>query len=265
MNKFTVLAIFAFAACQLVSASPVDDEEAFSQAAASENEDTETALLMGPERLFTDYCRQQREYVIADMKSMSRSTASNLLRQIFSNYREYADDLLNIEKEAAEELAKQIQNPDLPINDEKLEENDVARLIEQGKKEIAQKSDKTFGLAPAGKAAVQVMYSAVNSAIFVRLAKARSFLTGSTLKEAIHGVCSKISEYEAHITQTLEEAKSQAQSNDQPEVQEFLKTLSVNSLHCQTTKNIVRLNAFCEIFNSGSAAFLKMLGISGSK
>lgn len=81
--------------------------------------------------------------------------------------------------------------------------------------------------------------------------------------EAININCQKVAEYEGHIKETMESTKSSiAQSNSQPDVQEFLNTVSVNSLHCQTVKNVVRLNAFCELFNSGRAPFLKMLGIA---
>lgn len=164
MNKFIVLTVFALAACQLVAANPIDDEEAFSQAAAGESSDAETGLLMGHEKLFSDYCREQRNYVIADMKRSARNAASDIFRQIFFNYNELADDLLNVEKEAVEQLAQQIETPDTPVSDEKMNENDIARLIDNGKREIAQKSDMTFGLLPAAKAVGQAMLSTVNSA-----------------------------------------------------------------------------------------------------
>lgn len=265
MNKFITFAIVAFAACQLVVAAPALDEEeddGFAQA-ASANSDDETGLLMGSERLFTDFCKEQRDYIYGDLRQTARGTSAQLFRTFFGQFNEITDEVLNVEKDAVAKLAQQINSPETPVSDGPLPEEEVEALIEQGKREIASQTDASYGLVPAGKAAVSAIYSAVNSAIFIRLAQARSLLTGQNLLAAIDSNCAKVAEYEKTLEQNLETAKQQIQEQTQDsETQAFIKAVTINSLHCRTTKGIARLSGFCSLFISGRGAFMRMLGIN---
>ena len=262
MNKFLAILLLAVASSQLVLAAPIDDEEGFSAVAASAESDPETASLIGNERLFTDFCHEQRQYLIQDLKNTARQSSANLFKQFFTSANDFAETLVNVEKDAVEQIAQQIQSPSTPINDGPLPEDQVAALIESGKRAIAGQNDKSFGLVPGAQAVASALYNTVNSAIFINLAKARSFISGNTLLNTLKANCDRIAEYENTLSANLEATKSElTAANTEPAVQSFLQQVTINSLHCQSTKNVVRLNAFCELFKAGSAPFLKMLGI----
>lgn len=265
MNKFAVLALFAVVGCQLVRCGTLngfdEEEEDFAEAAAA-NEGTEAYLMEGNERLFTRFCHEQRDYLVNSLKNDARQGSALLFRQFFSAYNEVADDILNVEKSAVEELAKQIENPELPIKEGPLPEDQVKQLIDQGKREIASKAGPSYGLFPGAKAALSAVISTVNSALFTRLAHARSYLSANTLINTIHYNCDKVNQFEQHIRGEFEEERSSiAKSNADPEIEKFLQKINIVTLHCQPTKSIVRINAFCEIFKAGRVPFLKMLGL----
>lgn len=263
-NQILLLALAAFAACQLAVAASVEgglevEEEGFSQAAAA-NSDSETGLLLGDERLFSDFCKDQRDYVLGDLKQTVRETSAQMFRAFFGQFNGIADEVLDVERQAVEELSKQMEFPDTPVSDGPLPEDQVAALIEEGKRTIASKTDVTYGLKSATQAALSAIYSTVNSAIFIRLAKARSAFSAQTFMQAFEQNCGKVAEYEQILEQNFAAAKEQIKEN--ASAQSFIDSVTLNSLHCQTTKNVVRLNAFCRLIKTGSGPFLKMLGIN---
>lgn len=267
MNKFQILAIFALVA---VAATTVfGDENEQTQADEHLFDDEETALMIGHERMFVDFCYEQRKFLINDKKAHARQQSANLFSQLFNSIHEFADDLLNVEKNAVAELAKQIEDPSLPVDDNPMPENQVQALIEQGKKDIQEKANSPYGLNPGPrvkasvKAAASAILTTINSAFFIKLAQARKYVSAQTLRNTIDYNCNRINEYERKLSENLEKTKKEFEeaTKDSADVQEFLKTVTINSLHCQSTKKIVRMNAFCELFKAGHDPFLKMLGI----
>lgn len=267
MNKqIVVLAVAAFFG--MVACASIEGEDDYSFA-GNALEDAETANLMGDEMLFSDFCHAQRAYVLADSRATARGAAADLFRQMFSSLNDMGDEVLNVEKAAVEQLANQLETG-APVDISNLDPNEKARAIEQGRQEIVDKIDQTEQsmnplpkLAHATKAALTAMYSAINSSVLRRIAKARTLVSPATLLSALNQNCERFAAYEQHIKESLEGAKSEiAESNKDPKISEFLRTVSVNSLHCLTTKNVVRLNAFCELFKSGRGPFMKMLGIA---
>lgn len=262
MNKFAVVVLLAVAAC-VASAGPItDDEEGYSQA-ASANDDKETSLLLGNEKLFSDFCHKSREYVINDIKNTVQGTSATLFKQFFGATSDIADQILSVEKSAVEALSAQIADPSASVSQGPLPEDQVEALIEQGKREIAAQADKSYGLLPGAKAAVSAMVSTVNSAFYVRLAQARSFLSANTLLQVVKENCNKVAKYEVDLAADLEETKRRiAEENHTPEIEKFLSTVRIESVRCATTKKVVSVNAFCELINVAGTPFFRMLGIS---
>lgn len=268
MNKFEILALFALVA---FAASAVSGDRYEGNFVEEEEEDgfdeEETALMIGYEKMFSKYCYDQRSYLIRDRKSRARQQSASMFSQLFSSIHDFADDLLRVEREAVTQLAKQIEDPSLPVNEAPMPEDQVQALIERGRKEIQEKAGLSYGLLPGAKAAVSAMLTTINSAFFIKLAQARSYVSAKSMMAGIQSNCKRIKEYERVLSENLEKTKEEyaEATKDSPDIQEFLKTVSINSLHCQSTKKIVRINAFCDLFQAGLEPFMKMLGLNMPK
>lgn len=265
MNKFFAIVCLAVA-CQVASSNPVEVhdmiyEGAFSMAAAS-LDDRETSLLIGDERIFSDFCHEQRQYVANDVKNTANAASADLFRLFFSSASEINDAVMNVQREAVEQLGKQIQMPDTPIEDSPIPENQVVALIEEGKRAI-QAQGGVAGASTGAFTVVEAVLAAAKSALFTRFAQLRSLVNGKSLISLVFNNCDKIAEYQSRIEEELESTKQTIEAS-KPDMQNFLKTITVNSLHCQTTKNVARLNSFCSLFKAGRGPFLKMLGISNA-
>lgn len=267
MNKFLAIVCLAFV-CQVASANPIhgDDNETasnegFSMAAAS-LEDRETSLLIGDEHVFSDFCREQRQYVADDVKTTANAASADLFRLFFSSASEISESVMEVQKDAVAQLGAQIKMPDTPVNDTPIPENQVVALIENGKRAI-QAQGGIMGAAIGAKTVVDAVLSAARSALFTRLAQLRALVSGQNLLAQVLNNCDKIASYEQKISADLESTK-QTIEKTKPEMSDFLKTINIQSLHCQTTKNVARLNAFCELFKAGREPFMKMLGISNA-
>lgn len=267
MNKFLAIVCLAFV-CQVASANPIHGDEVegeqgegFSMAAAS-LEDRETSLLIGDERVFSDFCREQRQYVADDVKATANAASADLFRLFFSSASEINEVVMNVQRDAVEQLGAQIQIPDAPIPDTPIPENQVVALIEEGKKAI-QAQGGVAGVAVGAKTVVEAVLTTAKSALFTRLAQLRSLVSGQSLIMQVFNNCDKIAEYQHKIEEELESTKQTIEAS-KPDMSRFLKTITIQSLHCQTTKNVARLNAFCELFKAGRGPFLRMLGISNA-
>lgn len=270
MNKLEILALLAlvaFAATAVSGFEEDSDDDSRYDYGLIRMDPEETALMIGHEKMFVDFCLEQRKFLIEDKKNHARQQSANLFSQFFASINEFADDLLSVERSAVSELAKQIEDPSLPVNDAPMPENQVQALIERGKKEIQEKAGVSYGILPGAKAALSAMFTTINSAFFIKLAQARSYVSAKTLMNNIEKNCVRVSNYERILSENLEKTKKEftEATSDSPDIQEFLKTVSINSLHCQSTKKIVRMNAFCDLFNAGGESFMKMLGLSMPK
>lgn len=248
--KFLAI-VLALATCQLLASaqSEVDIER-------------EAGLLLGNEKLFIPFCVSSHDYVINDIKQRANEQSSIMFKIFFGAANEIADEVITAEKSAVESLAKQIQNPEQEISDAPLPEERIQALVEEGKREIQSQGNAIGRMFAATKAASQVLFNTANSALFVRLAKARAEIQGSSLLKGILNTCNQVNEYEIKLEADLEGAKKAIKAeNSQPEVQRFVDSMTVPTLKCTTPKFIARLNAFCEIFKHGRAPFMKMLGL----
>lgn len=249
-KQITIITLVAAAAC-------------CSFALDASEKDKEIGLLLGNEKLFSHYCLNEREAIIRDIKSRAAEKSSAVFEIFFGAATEIADEVMTVEKKAVEEFAKEIQTPSEKVDDGPLPEEKIQLLIEAGKREIQAKNNVLGRLVAATKSVVgPVLYNTANSAIFVRLAKARSLMTANTLLKGIVQTCDQVAEYEVRLEQDLDQAKEQLKAENQlEEVQKFIDAVTVPSLKCYTTKYISRLNAFCELFKNGATPFMKMLGL----
>lgn len=250
MNKFlaiTLLALVASASCNPIRSA----------------EDTETDLLIGNERLFGDFCVKQGQKIKSDLGEFTRQTSAEVTKIFFGNVNEITDDVINVQKEAVAALTAQLAKPSTEIvDDAALDEDQIAKLIKEGKEAI-QNTNGVAGVVPATKATFSAMLSTVNSAVFTRLAKARSMISGLNLYKGFIKACEKIADYEVDMDAALVEAKREIaeQNADNAEIQKFVEDITVTNLNCFTTKNIVRLHGFCDIVQAGHKYFFKMLGM----
>lgn len=256
----TKMQAFALFACAIVSAASLT-------AVSANDEESEVGLLLGHEKLFAPFCLSARRFVVDDIKQRANDQSSGLFKEFFGAASEIADEVLTVEQRAVRELTNQLAIPEAPVSDEPLPEDKVQALVEEGKRKIAGQPSGLLGrMVVAGQTAGSVLYNAANSAIFVRLAKARTRLSSQSLFGGIVSTCSQVNEYEQKLVADLAAAKEQLVSeNQEPEIKKFIESVSVPSLKCFTPKTVSRLNAFCELFKNGSAAFMKMLGLNGSK
>lgn len=253
-------------------------------AAFNEELEKETGLLMGNEKLFSNYCMDSRRYVVADFKAKASESSSAIFNAFFGAATEIADEVLKVERQAVEELSKKIawgnevsqaqgqaegHLPEEPEDDEPLDEDYVRALMEDGKRALAASrtssptSRAVCNLVASTMTAAQVMINAANSALFVRLGKLRTLMNGGNLVKGISHTCQQVAEYERKLESDLEEAKVALKGDhSEPEVQRFIEKVTVAGLKCHTTKFISRVHAFCELFKEGNGAFFKMLGLS---
>lgn len=250
-SKFFVIVALAVA-CS--AASALDQAE----------EDKEIGLLLGNERLFAPYCLNERVAIITDIKSRAAERSSIVFEIFFGAATEIADEVMDVERQAVQEFAKEIQNPSEQVSQEPLPEDKIQALIEEGKREIQAKSNIVGRLVAATKNVVgPVFYNTANSALFVRLAKARSLVNAGTLLRGIVQTCSQVAEYEAKLEADLIKAKEQLKTENSSDesMQKFIDSMSLRQLKCYTSKYVTHLHAFCRMFKDGSAPFMKMLGL----
>lgn len=255
MNKFAAIALLACVAT-LVRAQAEGEVEVENPA--------EVGLLMGHENLFAPYCLKARSYVIDDLRARANDKSSFIFSTFFGATSEIADEVLNVEKRAVEELAKQVAEPDTPVSEEPLPEDKIQALIEEGKREIKNRSP-LGRIAAASYSAASVLVNVANSALFIRLGKARAQMNANQLLRGVLNTCNQVAEYEHELESRLESAKAELGDSAEPEVQQFIAKVSVQSLNCHTTKTVTRIHAFCDLFKNASGAFLKMLGMNGAK
>jgi len=226
----------------------------------------EAGLLLGHEKLFTDYCLSARRKIVSDIKQRANQQSSIIFTAFFGAATEIADEVLTVERQAVEELSKQVSEPDNSISEAPLTEDQVVALIEEGKSEI-RKQNLMGRLVTATKTAGMVLINAASSAIFVRLAKARTMLDAGAFMRGLHNTCNQVKEYEGMLEADLEVAREQlaAGAGEEDATKAFIQSVQVRSLNCYTPKAITRISAFCGLLKDGSAAFMKMLGLNGEK
>lgn len=249
MNKFVAIALFA-----LVAAVSANDDAELQK---------ETGLLLGKERLFSDYCMSSRAAIVQDLKSRASDASSGIFTAFFGAANEIADETLTVEKSAIAELSKQMtEATGTKVSDEPLPEDQIQALIQEAKKEM--QAQGTIGrVVTSTKTAASVIVNAANSALFVRLAHLRSKMNAGVMIKGIFNTCKQVNEYEQKLEADLSAAKESLKSeNTEAEIQSFIDTVTVPGLNCYTTKFVSRLNAFCQLFDSASTPFFKMLGIS---
>lgn len=228
---------------------------------AAIEDEREYGLLMGREKLFKDFCLQSRDSVIEDLKTLAHEKSSLLFRQFFNTANEITDEILNAEKHAVQELAAQIENPEKPISNELIDEDEIARMIAKGKREIQEKAG-ALGVTSAMQVAGQVFLSAASSALFIRLAKARSAMDGFTLRQGILDQCSIAHGLEDKLAAQMEDYKAKLLAAHQdPSTQKFIHKINLKTMRCFTSKNVVHLSYFCDLVNNGFKPFKKMLGL----
>jgi len=254
MNALVKIVSFALA-CQIVSAISLQDEARLYGVLWNRHDPNE--------KLFYPFCDDAHNFVLSDIRKSVCDTSACLYTQFFGSVNDLADELLSIQREASSALAAQIADPEKPIPDEPLPGDEVIALIEKGKREIQEKSS-VAGIIPGVKSTAAAMANVANTAFFRRLAVARSYFSASSLVSGLRSSCEKVDFYEKSLENKLESYKAQlAAEHSEPDVQEFISAANLNSLRCSTTKNVVRLSAFCELAMAGHSPFMKMLGISG--
>ena len=252
MNKFATIAILL--ACVAACSALTQDEH-----------DREIGLLMGHEKVFSQFCISSMVHVKSDMTKRANDKTSSVFLALFGATADIAEEVMNVEKDAVSALAAEIASPSQQVSSEPLPEDKVLALIEEGKRDIQQRG--LFGrFVAASKSAGSVLVNAANSAVFVRLAKLRTIFDAATLVSAIKNTCEVAKLYEEQLEANLSAAQaSLIAENQEPEVQQFIQGANLRSLKCFTPRTVTRVNGFCELLKNGAGAFMKMLGLNSSK
>lgn len=222
----------------------------------------ETSLLLGKQHLFESFCIDTANFVKSELKTLAQDKSAILFRQFFNEVAEIGDEVLGVQRDAVEKLANQLSKPDTPISNDPMNEDEVNRMIEKARLEIQRKAG-FGGLVPAMQSAALAMLSTLNSAIFIRIAKARGVFDGLVLQKGILDNCEIVHSLSYKLEAQLQDAKAPLlAANQDAESQNFIRIVTLPTLRCRTTRNIVRLSAFCKIFRDARGSFLKMLGIA---
>lgn len=224
-------------------------------------ENQETSLLLGKEHLFESFCVSTAKQVKEELSLLAREKYAVLFTQFFGEVADIGDEVLRVQNDAVQRLSSQLSQPSMPVNDDPMNEDEINRMIEKTRLEIQQKAGAR-GLAPAIQGAGLAILSTLNSALFLRLAKARGVFNGLTLQRGILDNCDIAHSLAQRLNVQLQDAKQVLlDTHNDPETQKFISKVTLPTLHCFTTRNVVRLSAFCKIFRDASGSFMKMLGI----
>lgn len=248
MNKFlyTIVALSVVAAVAI--AGPVDTG------------DDETQNLMGNAAKFADFCRNERTFIVQDLRTNAHSQAASMFEAFFGQIADISQEALAVEEKAVHELSAQLRLPETEV--EQVDENEVASIIQRGKEEIQQKGGAA-GLFNGVKAAALAFTSTLNSALFVRIAKLRTQLNAENFRASIDTACSKVREYENKIVEDLEPYKSELLSGEEdPEAKSFIEGATLKDLaQCKTVRTVTTLEAFCGFYDKAREPIMKLLGV----
>lgn len=248
MNKFlyTVVALSVVAA--VANAGPVDTV------------DDETQNLMGNAAKFADFCRNERSFIVQDLRVNAHNSAAGMFEAFFGQIADISQEALAVEEKAVKALSAQLRLPETTI--EPVDENEVASIIQSGRQQIQQKGGAA-GLFDGVKAASLAFTSTINSALFVRIAKLRTHLNAENFRNSIDAACEKVRNYEQKIQDDLEPFKSELLAREQdPEAKSFIQAATLQDLaQCKTVRTVTTLEAFCGFYDKAREPFMKLLGV----
>lgn len=245
MNK--LLTIFALVAASAACCAALTDQE------------QEIDLLLGREKSHAPFCLDEREAIRADVKRRANQDSSKISEIFFGNATEHPDKMMVLEKKMVEEFSKGIEQAD-KVEEGPLPEDQIYEMIEAGKRDIRSGvlSHRTSVFLKIG----EVMHNIANSAIFLRLARARTQLTRDNMLWGLVQTCDQVADYERRIESDWAvfqaELMAKAESDD---VKRFINSVSVYSLNCRTTRHIRGLAEFCNFLKSDPTPLMKMLGL----
>jgi transcriptional regulator NrdR family protein len=232
----------------------------------AQNSDEETSLLLGNEKLFADFCRNERSAITADIKSRVNVKSSMVYNLFFERFFiEITDEVLNVSREQVEKFTQQIREPSVSQEESSeapLSEDQVQKMVNEGLENIKPQTGLIGRVRGASASVAMAMYNTAHSGIYARLAQLRTKMDKQHLLQGVVDACAQVSEYEQKLETDLAEVKTTlSEQYDQPEVRQFIESVTVPTLKCQTTKYVSRLQGFCTVLINGTGYLLKMLGL----
>lgn len=270
MNPVAILSGLALVACARAAPAPdqqhnwldarpayQDDsfpEEQYARAALVPDNDEEVEHLVPEHQIYSQFCIDSRDNTKLYLRDSANSAAASVFNILFNSLTNVADGVLEAQKEAIEEGAKNLTQVGLAQPQE-------ADVEAQAEPEPERANESLIGsFRSAVRNVFHVIVKSAASEAYKQLETLKANLSAGTLKETVDQACQSVSYgLKGQLESDFELAKSGLARSASAKMRAQIIGTKLDQVECVTSRRIVKVANFCEVFRMAGRLMSPML------
>jgi len=187
--------------------------------------------------VFSDFCIQSRDYVVADVKQKTGEASSQGFSAFFKMAEDVAYAAMSTSQEASQKLSKQLANPSSPVDGE-------GKVADTQRSVSEQSQPKALFTAVYGT--VSATIDAVSSVVGAKIESFKQQLGVEKFAMIAQGGCRQAAAYKQELKQQFDEYKSRFPA----ELAARFAKVEMEAIPCVTASRITQANGLCNLFTA---------------